>query len=81
MSRGGPWHATRLRRGDAFMEEIKAEFLAVHPAGTTVSHNPKARLMVLRKLWTRDEYFEHLGFPADPAPAADLVGPRPGDRG
>ena len=50
MSRGGPWHATRMRRGDAFMEEIKGEFLAVHPVGKAVRHRPHARLLVFRKL-------------------------------
>lgn len=50
MSRGGPWHATRMRRGDGFMEEIKAEFLAVHPVGEPVRHTPHARLLVFRKL-------------------------------
>jgi hypothetical protein len=50
MSRGGPWHATRMRRGDGFMEEIKADFLAVHPVGEPVRHTPHARLLVFRKL-------------------------------
>ncbi len=55
MSRGGPWHATRLRRGDEFMEDIKREFLAVHPAGQIVRHTPHARLLVLRKKKKKDD--------------------------
>ena len=50
MTRGGPWALTRLRRGDAFMEGIKSEFLQVYPAGQVVRHTPRARLLVLRKL-------------------------------
>ena len=49
MSRGGPWHATRLRRGGEFMEIIKRDFLAVHGPGVPLSHTPTARLMVLRR--------------------------------
>ena len=49
MSRGGPWHATRLRRGGEFMEILKRDFLAVHGPGVPLSHTPTARLMVLRR--------------------------------
>jgi hypothetical protein len=49
MTRGGPWVFTRLRRGDDFMQELKGEFLQVHPSGTSVRHSPHARLLVLRK--------------------------------
>jgi len=49
MTRGGPWHFTRLNRGDAFMQEIKTEFVQVYPAGQVVRHTPSARLLVLRK--------------------------------
>ena len=49
MTRGGPWHFTRLIRGDAFMQEIKTEFVQVFPAGQAVAHAPQARLLVLRK--------------------------------
>lgn len=49
MTRGGPWHFTRLLRGDAFMEVVKSEFLQVHPVGRAVRHTPRARLLVLRK--------------------------------
>ena len=49
MTRGGPWVYTRLRRGDAFMEEIKREFLEEFPLGRVVRHSPQARLLVLRK--------------------------------
>lgn len=49
MTRSGPWHFTRLRRGDAFMDAVKSEFLQVHPVGRAVRHAPQARLLVLRK--------------------------------
>jgi hypothetical protein len=49
MTRGGPWHFTRLRRGDAFMQTMKKEFLFAHPLGQVVKHQPHARLFVLRK--------------------------------
>ena len=49
MTRGGPWAFTRLRRGDAFMEEMKSEFLEEYPLGNVVKHTPRARLLVLRK--------------------------------
>jgi SAM-dependent methyltransferase len=49
MTRGGPWHYTRLRRGDAFMDDVKSEFLQIHPMGQVVRHAPRARLLVLRK--------------------------------
>ena len=49
MTRAGPWTFTRLRRGDAFMNMIKSEFLESYPNGQVVRHTPHARLLVLRK--------------------------------
>ena len=48
MTRAGPWHATRMRRGDEFMEEVRSEFLAGLPEGQVV-HRPSARLLVLQR--------------------------------
>jgi hypothetical protein len=51
MTRAGPWHAQRLRRGDAFVDGLREELLArldVAP-GSPVTHSPNARMLVLRR--------------------------------
>lgn len=49
MTRSGPWHAQRVRRGDAFVDGLRDDFLAPYAPQEPLAHNPAARLLVLRK--------------------------------
>lgn len=49
MTRSGPWHAQRLRRGDEFVDGLRAEFEAKYEPGKPIAHNPSARLIVVRR--------------------------------
>ena len=49
MSRAGPWHAARLRRGDAFVDALREDFIAALGSGPLL-HAPRARVLTLRKL-------------------------------
>ena len=48
MSRAGPWHALRLRRGDAFVDELGEELQSLYPAGQPLCHKFTARMIVAR---------------------------------
>jgi len=51
MTRAGPWHATRLQRGDDHMEKLRVQFMDAYqgqPEGK-LEHTPRARLIVLRR--------------------------------
>ena len=49
MTRSGPWHALRLRRGDAFVDGLRDEWCAAFATDRPVIHTPRARLMVVRR--------------------------------
>jgi len=53
MSRAGPWHAMRLRRGDDFVDELGKELQSMlhtqYPIGKTLSHKTTARMIVARR--------------------------------
>eukprot|EP00579_Thalassiosira_antarctica_P004675 CAMPEP_0201898550 /NCGR_PEP_ID=MMETSP0902-20130614/48685_1 /ASSEMBLY_ACC=CAM_ASM_000551 /TAXON_ID=420261 /ORGANISM="Thalassiosira antarctica, Strain CCMP982" /LENGTH=325 /DNA_ID=CAMNT_0048431741 /DNA_START=191 /DNA_END=1168 /DNA_ORIENTATION=- len=49
MSRVGPWHAMRLRRGDDFVDELGKELQSLYPAGTCLCHKFTARMVVARR--------------------------------
>jgi SAM-dependent methyltransferase len=49
MTRAGPWHAQRLRRGDAFVDGLREEFCAAFPADEPITHTPSARLLVVKR--------------------------------
>mmetsp|Transcript_12298 Transcript_12298/g.26070 ORF Transcript_12298/g.26070 Transcript_12298/m.26070 type:complete len:321 (-) Transcript_12298:216-1178(-) len=49
MSRAGPWHAMRLRRGDEFVNDLGKEFQAMYPVGEPLSNRFTARMLVLRR--------------------------------
>ena len=49
MTRSGPWHAQRLRRGDEFVDGLRSEFEAKYEAGQPIVHTPSARLIVVRR--------------------------------
>ncbi|KAL7529277.1 hypothetical protein ACHAWF_005656 [Thalassiosira exigua] len=48
MSRAGPWHAMRLRRGDDFVDELGRELLSFYPRDTALCHEFTARMIVAR---------------------------------
>eukprot|EP00978_Attheya_sp_CCMP212_P023705 scaffold73105_cov49-Attheya_sp.AAC.2 len=50
MTRSGPWHALRLKRGDAFVDALGDEFCSIYPANEPIIHAPSARLLVLRQI-------------------------------
>mmetsp|Transcript_20169 Transcript_20169/g.37697 ORF Transcript_20169/g.37697 Transcript_20169/m.37697 type:complete len:368 (-) Transcript_20169:626-1729(-) len=47
MTRAGPLHALRLRRGDDFVDGLKQEFCAPYPPGQKLSNDFEARLIVI----------------------------------
>lgn len=50
MSRAGPWHAMRLRRGDEFVDQLGKELIAQYPATSTpLCHQFTARMFVVRR--------------------------------
>lgn len=50
MSRAGPWHAMRLRRGDEFVDQLGKELIAQYPATSTpLCHKFTARMFVVRR--------------------------------
>ena len=49
MSRAGPWHALRLRRGDAFVDELGGELRSLHPPGAPLRFETSARVVVARR--------------------------------
>jgi hypothetical protein len=50
MTRAGPWHARRMQRGDAHMEELRQAFMRGYPDPVTpLVHAPNARLLALRR--------------------------------
>jgi hypothetical protein len=65
MTRAGPWHAMRLRRGDAFVDGMRDDFITAcgqlppgatgqssespQPGAPPLTHAPRARILVLRK--------------------------------
>ncbi|KAL3803309.1 hypothetical protein ACHAW5_009769 [Stephanodiscus triporus] len=50
MSRAGPWHAMRLRRGDEFVDLLGEELIAKYPPETTLVHAFTARMIVARRV-------------------------------
>jgi len=48
MSSAGPWHATKLRRGEEFMGALRSDFLNSAERASPVVHVPCARKLVLR---------------------------------
>lgn len=50
MSRAGPWHAMRLRRGDKFVDQLGQELISMYPPGTSLCHKFTARMIVVRRL-------------------------------
>jgi SAM-dependent methyltransferase len=52
--RAGPMRSLALARGDAYIAELRARFLAQAPAGEW-THHPRARLIVVRKPLSRAE--------------------------
>jgi len=50
MSRAGPWHAMRLRRGDEFVDRLGEELIAKYPPETTLVHAFTARMIVARRV-------------------------------
>lgn len=49
MSRAGPWHAMRLRRGDEFVDELGQELQSFYPPATSLRHKFTARMIVARR--------------------------------
>jgi len=49
MTRHGPWHAARLRRGDEFINAMREEFLRAYQADKPLAHNPAAHLLAVRR--------------------------------
>lgn len=49
MSRAGPWHALRLRRGNDFVDELGQELQLVYPPGTPLRHKFTARLVIAKR--------------------------------
>jgi len=49
MTRSGPWHAQRERRGDEFVDGLREAFVAPYSPGEPVAHRPAGRLLVLRR--------------------------------
>ena len=52
--RAGPMRALALARGDAYIADLRARFVAEAPAGEW-THHPRARLIVVRKPLSRAE--------------------------
>ena len=52
MTRSGPWHAMRLKRGDEFVDGLKDDVCAVFGGDGPVTHQARARLLVLRRTRT-----------------------------
>ncbi len=50
MSRAGPWHATRLRRGDEFVDRLGEELISRYPQDTALVHAFTARMIVARRV-------------------------------
>jgi hypothetical protein len=48
MTKAGPWHAMRLKRGDEFVDELKDDVCAAFGDGPIV-HRARARLLILRR--------------------------------
>ena len=49
MTRAGPWHAQRLRRGEDFVDGLREEWCGGFAAGEPITHTPSARLIVVRR--------------------------------
>jgi SAM-dependent methyltransferase len=49
MTRSGPWHATRLTRGEDFVDSIKEEFCQGFSASKPIVHTARARMLVLQR--------------------------------
>jgi SAM-dependent methyltransferase len=49
MTRSGPWHAQRERRGDEFVDGLREAFVAPYSPDEPVAHRPAGRLLVLRR--------------------------------
>eukprot|EP00547_Thalassionema_nitzschioides_P007799 CAMPEP_0194223478 /NCGR_PEP_ID=MMETSP0156-20130528/35253_1 /TAXON_ID=33649 /ORGANISM="Thalassionema nitzschioides, Strain L26-B" /LENGTH=325 /DNA_ID=CAMNT_0038954651 /DNA_START=191 /DNA_END=1168 /DNA_ORIENTATION=+ len=55
MSRAGPWHALRLRRGDDFVDELGAELQAAYPNNKHLTLQTYARMLVIFRREENDE--------------------------
>ena len=49
MSRAGPWHALRLRRGDEFVDRLGEELVSRYPPDAALAHAFTARMIIARK--------------------------------
>lgn len=49
MTRAGPWHAMRLRRGDEFVDDLGQELQSFYPPGEALCHQFTARMFVVRR--------------------------------
>ena len=56
MSRAGPWHALRLRRGDEFVNDLGKELQSLFPSGESLCHKFTARMVIVRR--GREEQME-----------------------
>jgi len=49
MSRAGPWHALRLRRGDEFVDSLGKELISLYPPESSLTDKFTARMIVARR--------------------------------
>ena len=49
MSKAGPWHAMRLKRGDEFVDMLGEVLISRYPPHETLAHSFTARMIVARK--------------------------------
>lgn len=49
MTRAGPWHAKRVRHGDAWVDGLREEWVASFPPAAPIKHTPAARMLVLAR--------------------------------